>query len=177
MATESAGGAAIEGIRRIVRAVAWLLRASLIAAAAVMLACIAIQVVMRYVFGQTPSWSEEVAILMFAWTTLGGLALGIHEGFHVRLTLALDPLPGAGRAWAERGIDLIAARVRRLPRLVRASLRRVHARVGVGGDRLSHRAAARHGPVRRRAGLPVRRRARGGRALAGAGQAGASPPP
>ena len=109
MATESAGGSAIEGIRRIVRAVAWLLRASLIAAAAVMLACIAIQVVMRYVFGKTPSWSEEVAILMFAWTTLGGLALGIHEGFHVRLTLALDSLPDAGRVWAERGIDLIAA--------------------------------------------------------------------
>ena len=76
MATESAGGAALEGLRRIVRAVAWLLRASLIAAAALMLACIAIQVVMRYVFGRTPSWSEEVAILMFAWTTLGGLALG-----------------------------------------------------------------------------------------------------
>ena len=109
MAAGSAGGSAIEGIRRIVRAVAWLLRASLIAAAAVMLACIAIQVVMRYVFGQTPSWSEEVAILMFAWTTLGGLALGIHDGFHVRLTLALDPLPGPGRVWAERGIDLIAA--------------------------------------------------------------------
>ena len=109
MATEQPSGFAIEGIRRIVRAVAWLLRASLIAAAAVMLACIAIQVVMRYVFGRTPSWSEEVAILMFAWTTLGGLALGIHEGFHVRLTVALDPLPGAARVWAERGIDLIAA--------------------------------------------------------------------
>jgi TRAP-type C4-dicarboxylate transport system permease small subunit len=81
MATESAGGrpaieGAIEGLRRTVRAVAWLLRASLIAAAALMLACIAIQVVMRYVFGRTPSWSEEVAILMFAWITLGGLALG-----------------------------------------------------------------------------------------------------
>jgi TRAP-type C4-dicarboxylate transport system permease small subunit len=113
MATASGGGrpaieGGIEGLRRIVGAVAWLLRASLIAAAALMLACIAIQVVMRYVFGRTPSWSEEVAILMFAWITLGGLALGIHEGFHVRLTLALDPLPRAGRAWAERGIDLIA---------------------------------------------------------------------
>lgn len=109
MAAERSSGLAVEGIRRSVGAVAWLLRASLIAAAAVMLACIAIQVVMRYVFGRTPSWSEEVAILMFAWTTLGGLALGVHEGFHVRLTLALDPLPPAGRAWVERGIDLIAA--------------------------------------------------------------------
>jgi TRAP-type C4-dicarboxylate transport system permease small subunit len=109
MAQESAGGAAIDSIRRIVRAVAWLLQASLIVAAAVMLACIAIQVVMRYVFGQTPSWSEEVAILMFAWTTLGGLALGIHEGFHVRLTVVPDALPAGGRIWAERGVDLIAA--------------------------------------------------------------------
>jgi TRAP-type C4-dicarboxylate transport system permease small subunit len=99
----------VNGVRRIAGAVAWVLRASLIAAAAVMLVCIAIQVVMRYVFGKTPSWSEEMAILMFAWTTLGGLALGIHEGFHVRLTLAVDSLPAAGRAWAERGIDLIAA--------------------------------------------------------------------
>lgn len=96
-------------LRRVVRAVAWLLRASLIAAAAAMLACIAIQVVMRYVFGRTPSWSEEVAILMFAWATLGGLALGVHEGFHVRLTVLVDPLPAAARAWAERGVDLIAA--------------------------------------------------------------------
>jgi TRAP-type C4-dicarboxylate transport system permease small subunit len=109
MANESSAGAAIESVRRVARAVAWLLRASLIAAAAAMLGCIAIQVVMRYVFGQTPSWSEELAILMFAWTTLGGLALGIHEGFHVRLTVALDALPIARRAWAERGIDLIAA--------------------------------------------------------------------
>lgn len=99
----------IGAIRRIVGAIVWALRASLIAAAAVMLACIVIQVVMRYVFGKTPSWSEEMAILMFAWTTLGGLALGIHEGFHVRLTVAVDSLSPAGRVWAERGIDLIAA--------------------------------------------------------------------
>lgn len=113
MAEQSAGGSPIEGMRRTAReiagGVAWLLRASLIVAAALMLACIVIQVVMRYVFGQTPSWSEEMAILMFAWATLAGLALGVHEGFHVRLTVVLDPLPHAGRVWAERGIDLIAA--------------------------------------------------------------------
>jgi TRAP-type C4-dicarboxylate transport system permease small subunit len=109
MAKDSPDGGAIGAVRRITGAVAWLLRASLIVAAAVMLACIAIQVVMRYVFGQTPSWSEEVAVLMFAWTTLGGLALGIHEGFHVRLTVAIDALPAGGRVWAERGVDLIAA--------------------------------------------------------------------
>jgi len=176
MATEQAGAFAIEGIRRIVSAVAWLLRASLIGAAAVMLACIAIQVVMRYVFGQTPSWSEEVAILMFAWTTLGGLALGIHEGFHVRLTVALDPLPGAARAWAERGIDLIAALFGAC--LVWSGLRFVDFTRGSMSAAIGYPIELLHGmaPI---AGVLVCLfalvRVVGG--AAGAGQAGASPPP
>jgi TRAP-type C4-dicarboxylate transport system permease small subunit len=85
------------------------LRWSLVAAMAVMLACIALQVVMRYVFKHALSWSEELAILMFAWAALGGLALGVREGFHVRLTLVLDLLPGRARPWAERAIDLLTA--------------------------------------------------------------------
>lgn len=89
--------------------VAMMLRWSIIAVTAVMLACITIQVVMRYVFSSTPSWTEELAILMFAWVTLGGLALGVYEGFHVRLTLLLDRLSPPSRATAERVLDAIAA--------------------------------------------------------------------
>ncbi len=85
------------------------LRWSLIAAVALMLACIALQVVMRYVFKQALSWSEELAILMFAWAALGGLALGVREGFHVRLTLLIDPLPPRARFRAERALDLLTA--------------------------------------------------------------------
>ena len=176
MAKEQPGGLAIEGIRRIVRAVAWLLRASLIAAAAVMLACITTQVVMRYVFGQTPSWSEEVAILMFAWTTLGGLALGIHEGFHVRLTVALGPLPGAARVWAERGIDLIAAVFGAC--LVWSGLRFVEFTRGSVSAAIAYPIEMLHGmaPI---AGALVCLFAvvRAVAGAAGAGQAGASPPP
>jgi TRAP-type C4-dicarboxylate transport system permease small subunit len=94
---------------RFMAVVAAALRWSLIAAVATMLACIALQVVMRYVFRQALSWSEELAILMFAWAALGGLALGVREGFHVRLTLLLDPLPPRARPWAERAIDLLTA--------------------------------------------------------------------
>ncbi len=85
------------------------LRWSLVAAVAVMLGCIALQVVMRYVFKHALSWSEELALLAFSWAALGGLALGVREGFHVRLTLLLDPLPAGARAWAERALDLLAA--------------------------------------------------------------------
>jgi len=94
---------------KLMAVVAAALRWSLIAAVAIMLACIALQVVMRYVFRQALSWSEELAILMFAWAALGGLALGVREGFHVRLTLLLDPLPASARAWAERALDLLTA--------------------------------------------------------------------
>lgn len=92
-----------------VEAAAAALRWSLIAAVALMFACIALQVVMRYVFSNALSWSEELALLMFSWAALGGLALGVREGFHVRLSLLLDPMPAAARRWLERGIELLTA--------------------------------------------------------------------
>jgi TRAP-type C4-dicarboxylate transport system permease small subunit len=83
-------------------------RWSLVVAIAVMLTAIAYQVVMRYCFGRAPSWTEELAILTFAWATLGGLALGVREGFHVRLTVVLDRLPRSSRQIAERALDVFA---------------------------------------------------------------------
>jgi TRAP-type C4-dicarboxylate transport system permease small subunit len=89
----------------VARGAAWATRASVCLAAALMLLAIAYQVVMRYVFGDTPSWSEELAVLLFCWTVLGGLALGVHEGYHVRLTVLVDTLPPPARSWAERATD------------------------------------------------------------------------
>jgi TRAP-type C4-dicarboxylate transport system permease small subunit len=91
------------------RGVAWLTRASIGLAAALMLLAICYQVLLRYVFGNTPSWSEELAVLFFSWSVLGGLALGVHEGWHVRLTLLPDLLPAGARAWAERATELVTA--------------------------------------------------------------------
>lgn len=88
------------------RGAAWLTRASIGLAAALMLLAISYQVLLRYVFGDTPSWSEELAVLLFCWTVLGGLALGVHEGYHVRLTLLPDLLPAGARVWAERATEL-----------------------------------------------------------------------
>lgn len=99
----------IRGVGRLIAAVASLLRASLVAAMGVMLACIAIQVVMRYVFGNAPSWSEELALLMFSWAAMGGLALGVREGFHVRLDIFIERLPPPLRRWAETAIDAATA--------------------------------------------------------------------
>lgn len=91
------------------RGVAAATRLSIALTAAGMLGCIAYQVVMRYVVGAASSWSEEMAVLLFSWSVLGGLALGVHEGFHVRLTLLPDRLPRGGRIAAERTLDAMTA--------------------------------------------------------------------
>lgn len=89
------------------RCVAVATRWSIALAAAGMLGCIVYQVVTRYVLGAASSWSEEAAVLLFSWSVLGGLALGVHDGYHVRLTLLPDLLPGRGRIGYERLVDAI----------------------------------------------------------------------
>jgi len=93
----------------IARFLAGATRFSIALAAALMLSAILYQVVTRYVLGAASSWSEEFAVLMFSWSVLAGLALGVHEGFHVRLSLLTDALPLAGRIVAERVLDFITA--------------------------------------------------------------------
>jgi TRAP-type C4-dicarboxylate transport system permease small subunit len=99
----------LRGVERVVAFVAGALKLSLIAAVAIMVGCIALQVVMRYVVGRTPSWTEELAVLMFSWSVMGGLALGVREGFHVRLDILINLAPPGARPWAERAIEAVTA--------------------------------------------------------------------
>ncbi|MBR0648364.1 TRAP transporter small permease subunit [Roseomonas terrae] len=94
-------------LRLIADGVAAATRYSIALSAAGMLGCIVYQVVTRYVLGAASSWSEEAAVLLFSWSVLGGLALGVHDGFHVRLTLLLDLLPSSGRIASERVLDAV----------------------------------------------------------------------
>jgi TRAP-type C4-dicarboxylate transport system permease small subunit len=100
---------ALRGLDRVVAFVTYALQASLVVAMAIMLACIALQVVMRYVFGNAPSWTEELALLMFSLCIMGGIALGVREGFHVRLDILLNVLPPQLRRWMETAINAATA--------------------------------------------------------------------
>lgn len=92
---------------RLAALMAALTRASIALSGVLMVLLITYQVVMRYVFGATPSWSEELAVLFFSWSVLAGLALGVYEGWHVRLTLLPDVLPAGARIWTERATDAV----------------------------------------------------------------------
>jgi TRAP-type C4-dicarboxylate transport system permease small subunit len=92
---------------RLAAIVAALTRGSIAIAGVLMVVLITYQVVMRYVVGAASSWSEELAVLFFSWSVMAGLALGVHEGWHVRLTLLPDALPAGVRRWTERATDAV----------------------------------------------------------------------
>jgi TRAP-type C4-dicarboxylate transport system permease small subunit len=83
----------IEWLARLSRALS---RASLLFAGfglVVMTAIIFAQVVSRYGFGQSLAWSEQAALVLMVYFILIAAAVGVREGFHIRLTLLSDNLP------------------------------------------------------------------------------------
>jgi TRAP-type C4-dicarboxylate transport system permease small subunit len=77
----------------------------------VMLAALSGQVLLRYAFNITLSWSEELSLGLFTWTVLLTAALGVREAFHVRMSLVIQRLPRGMRLVAERGIHLATVAV------------------------------------------------------------------
>lgn len=75
--------------------------------ALLMLGSLTLQVVMRYVFGQALSWSEELALLGFAWLIVFTTAVGFRRMTHARMSLLLDLLPQGARRFAERLIAFV----------------------------------------------------------------------
>lgn len=62
-----------------------------------MVIIIGYQVFARYVLNASPSWSEQAALLLMIYFVLFAAAVGIREGFHIRITFAEDRLAGAGQ--------------------------------------------------------------------------------
>lgn len=88
---------------------AFLLRWSMVVSLTAMLLLVGYQVFMRYVIGSPPSWAEELAVLMFSWSATGAFALGVREGFHVRM-IAYRALPDPlQKLWERLTFVLIGA--------------------------------------------------------------------
>ncbi|MEO7853203.1 MAG: TRAP transporter small permease [Rubrivivax sp.] len=84
-------------------------RVAVLGLVAVMLLALSFQVVMRYVFGQALSWSEELALLCFSWSMLLAIALGVRDAIHVRLELLVDSLPPPLRRAMDKLVTLSIA--------------------------------------------------------------------
>ncbi|MEQ8903408.1 MAG: TRAP transporter small permease [Roseovarius sp.] len=73
----------------------------------VMLGLLVTQVLMRYFLGAPPSWTEELAIILFAWLVLLYATVGLREGFHV----AVESIPARFErlhGWADRLVAALA---------------------------------------------------------------------
>ena len=78
------------------RAFDWLeriLKISAVIIVLLMLFALAAQVFLRYVFGKSLSWSEELALLGFAWVVVITTAIGIRRMTHARMDLIIEVLP------------------------------------------------------------------------------------
>ena len=72
-----------------------------------MLAALAAQVFLRYVFCISLSWSEEFALLGFGWVVVIATAIGVRHMTHARMDLLLNILPPSMQWVLERVISLM----------------------------------------------------------------------
>ncbi|MBY5985944.1 TRAP transporter small permease [Halomonas sp. DP5Y7-2] len=60
---------------------------------------LAVQVFMRYVMGESLSWSEELARYFFIWLIYLGISYGAREMRHIKIDAALKLFPRPARPW------------------------------------------------------------------------------
>jgi TRAP-type C4-dicarboxylate transport system permease small subunit len=57
-----------------------------------MVVAVLVQVIGRYVFSKTPSWSEEMARQFMIIFSFIGVAIGVRDKIHIGLTIVVDSL-------------------------------------------------------------------------------------
>jgi|AP95_1055475.scaffolds.fasta_scaffold11491_1 TRAP-type C4-dicarboxylate transport system permease small subunit len=70
-------------------------------------ALIVLQVVLRYGFGFTPFFTEEIGRYALVWSVLVGTAVSVAINGHIRVTFVPDNMPPLYRWWWMRFLDLI----------------------------------------------------------------------
>lgn len=51
----------------------------------------------RYVLNDTPTWVEQVSLLLVVWITFLGAAVGVRQNLHLSTDFVRDALPGPAR--------------------------------------------------------------------------------
>lgn len=69
----------------------------LVASFAVTVSLVAIQVVMRYIFNSSLSWSEELTRFVFVWQVWMGTSIGCKNNNHIRVEILSSVLKGKAK--------------------------------------------------------------------------------
>lgn len=70
-------------------------------------ALVFVQVIMRYVFHNSLTWSEELVRYIYIWQTWLGVAYAVQTGSHLRITLVRDRLPEKGQKILEYAVRIV----------------------------------------------------------------------
>ena len=73
------------------------------------LLCVQLQVVGRYVFNDTPTWTEGLAMLLVLYVTAFGVAVGVRDAGHIGLESLLVLLPERWRLRLELLVHALVA--------------------------------------------------------------------
>ena len=73
----------------------------------VSVALVFVQVVMRRVFNNSLSWSEELARYLYVWQTWLGVSYAARNGTHLRITMLKDRLPAKAQQILEILVVLV----------------------------------------------------------------------
>jgi TRAP-type C4-dicarboxylate transport system permease small subunit len=74
-----------------------------------MTAIICYQVVMRFVFDRSPSWGEEIAILLMIWFGILAIPIGVKHKLHIGIEFIFRMFPPRAQYLVSRGIYLLIA--------------------------------------------------------------------
>src|SRR5438105_125450 len=99
-------------MERLTRFNARLARACMYACVAgllVIVAIVAFQVFGRYVLNSSPTWTENLALVLILYVTLIGAAVGVRDAGHIGMESLLALVPEAPRRYLEMVIHALVA--------------------------------------------------------------------
>jgi TRAP-type C4-dicarboxylate transport system permease small subunit len=79
----------------------------LVAALAVTAGMLLYQIIMRFVFNNTPSWTEESARYLFIWMTWMGTCAALKDGKHIRVELISSALIRRNRLIPKNVLEIL----------------------------------------------------------------------
>jgi len=91
--------------RKLARACMWLGIFGLVA----LIVAVTTQVVGRYVFNNTPTWAESLALLLVLYVTMLGCAVGVRDAGHIGMESLLVLVPEGPRNKIEMLIHVLVA--------------------------------------------------------------------
>lgn len=66
-----------------------------------------VQVIMRYIIGQSLGWSEEAMRYIYVWMCLLGISAAVKNNNHIKIVMLVNLLPEKVRKWIDLAGDLL----------------------------------------------------------------------